>query len=226
MKLNRGGYMLVEIIVAFVLAAGISYYLLNLTYRFKNLDEDIYQSYLYMQNKNLITKNVMNDLNDKLIISDSVVTEKNGQTKTAYFCAETADDSHLMPSVSTPVTSQNNLVATPLVNTKLNSGVPTVQLMVTDAEPIDCRLMKVETNSSNGQTTFYYGKYDTDTDRYDKNDVSYYERVLPDSLYVGDLTTNGENDEIVTFKLNISSIYDSKDYSIKINANSRLNMEP
>ena len=42
MKLNRKGYMLVEIVIASVLAMGIGYYLLNLTYKFKNNSEDIY----------------------------------------------------------------------------------------------------------------------------------------------------------------------------------------
>lgn len=68
MKLNRKGYMLVEIVVASVLAMGIAYYLLNLTYRFKDLDEDVYQSYLYVQDKNLIVKNVMNDLEKRSIV--------------------------------------------------------------------------------------------------------------------------------------------------------------
>ena len=60
MKLNRKGYMLVEIIIASVLAFGIAYYLLNLTYKFKNTNADVYESYYYMKDKILITKNIMN----------------------------------------------------------------------------------------------------------------------------------------------------------------------
>lgn len=62
MKLNKKGYMLVEIIVASVLAMSIAYYLLNLTYKFKNANEDLYQNYQYMSDKISITKNIMNDL--------------------------------------------------------------------------------------------------------------------------------------------------------------------
>lgn len=62
MKLNKKGYMLVEIIIASVLAMSIAYYLLNLTYKFKNTNEDLYQNYHYMSDKILITKNIMNDL--------------------------------------------------------------------------------------------------------------------------------------------------------------------
>ena len=62
MNLNKKGYMLVEIIIASVLAMSIAYYLLNLTYKFKNTNEDLYQNYHYMSDKILITKNIMNDL--------------------------------------------------------------------------------------------------------------------------------------------------------------------
>lgn len=69
MKLNNKGYMLVEIIIASVLAMTIAYYLINLTYNFKNTSEDIYQSYYYINDKNLITKNIMFDLEKKSITS-------------------------------------------------------------------------------------------------------------------------------------------------------------
>ena len=62
MKLNKKGYMLVEIIVAFTLAMAISYYLLNLAYKFKNKDEDLYMQTIYEKDKIIITKNIMNDL--------------------------------------------------------------------------------------------------------------------------------------------------------------------
>lgn len=69
MKLNRKGYMLVEIIISAVLAMSIALYLLNLTYDFKNKNEDIYQSITYTSDKIAITKNIMNDL-DKVMITN------------------------------------------------------------------------------------------------------------------------------------------------------------
>ena len=62
MKLNNKGYMLVEIIISSVLAISVAYYLLDLTYQFKDKDADIYQSIVYLDDKNIITKNIMNDL--------------------------------------------------------------------------------------------------------------------------------------------------------------------
>ena len=61
MKLNRKGYMLVEIIIASVLAMTVAYYLLNLTYRFKDTNEDLYHSTVFLNDKILITKNIMQD---------------------------------------------------------------------------------------------------------------------------------------------------------------------
>ena len=62
MRLNNKGYMLVEIIISFTIAMGIAFYLMNLTFKFKNVNEDIYQSILYLKEKELITKNIMYDL--------------------------------------------------------------------------------------------------------------------------------------------------------------------
>ena len=67
MKLNKKGYMLVEIIISFSIAMGIAFYLINLTYKFKNTNEDIYQSTLYLKDKISITKNIMNDLEKDVI---------------------------------------------------------------------------------------------------------------------------------------------------------------
>lgn len=67
MKLNKKGYMLVEIVISSVLAMSIALYLLNLTYQFKNKNEDIYQSISYSSDKIAITKNIMNDLDNQII---------------------------------------------------------------------------------------------------------------------------------------------------------------
>ena len=67
MKLNRKGYMLIELILSSVLAMTIAYYLLNLTYKFKDKNEDVYNSTYLVTDKILITKNIMNDLEGKII---------------------------------------------------------------------------------------------------------------------------------------------------------------
>lgn len=68
MKLNRKGYMLVEIVVASALAMSISYFLLSLTYRFKNTSQDLDFTYYLMNDKIAILKNIMNDLEEGSVI--------------------------------------------------------------------------------------------------------------------------------------------------------------
>lgn len=86
MKLNRKGYMLVEMILASVIAMSIAYYLLNLTYKFKDKNEDIYNSTMLIADKILITKNIMNDFDGKIVELDSktdkeIIFKVNGEKR-------------------------------------------------------------------------------------------------------------------------------------------------
>ena len=84
-RLNNRGYMLVEIIVASVIAFSVAYYLLNLTYKFKDKSEDIYYSTTMLSDKINITKNIMNDLEkipDKNSVSLVKATDNNTYTIT------------------------------------------------------------------------------------------------------------------------------------------------
>lgn len=77
--------MLVEIIVASVIAFSVAYYLLNLTYKFKDKSEDIYYSTTMLSDKINITKNIMNDLEkipDKNSVSLVKATDNNTYTIT------------------------------------------------------------------------------------------------------------------------------------------------
>jgi len=84
MKLNRNGYMLIEIIISSVLAMTIAYYLLNLTYKFKNTNEDIFESISYTKDKILVTKNIMNDLENRDISSARYEITTNSLTINFY----------------------------------------------------------------------------------------------------------------------------------------------
>ena len=60
-KLNNKGYLLVEIIVAGVLAMGVAYFLINLTIRFSKTEEDIYKSISLTNDKNILTNIIMEE---------------------------------------------------------------------------------------------------------------------------------------------------------------------
>ena len=164
MKLNRKGYMLVEIIIASVIAMTVSYYLLNLTYKYKNLSTDITNDYYYTNDKILITKNIMNDLENSTITS--LITTK----KTIDFTIITKNQTHEKR-----------------------------------------RLTIDETDSI---TTIKYGKINS-SGNLDINDISYYEKKLENSLKVGDIILNNNNN-LITINIPITTTYSDKDYSIKL----------
>lgn len=76
-KLNNKGYMLIEIIVAAVLAIGVGYYLIELTFNFSNKNEDEYQAMSMLSDKTVITKNIVNDLEDWTISNVNFLSGSN-----------------------------------------------------------------------------------------------------------------------------------------------------
>ena len=90
MKLNRKGYMLVEIIVSFSVAMGIAFYLINLTYKFVDNNDTIYQDSLYMKDKILITKNIMNDLDSGVVTE--IVENNNNSCKFKFKSLDATND--------------------------------------------------------------------------------------------------------------------------------------
>jgi len=161
--------MIIEIVLASVLAMSIAYYLLNLTYKFKNTNEDIQQGNIYMANKILITKNIMNDLEKGKIAS---VTSDYNSLEFEF------------------VIEENNEIK------------------------IEKRILSI-TNES-GITKLKYGKGTSNSGIYtfDDNDNSYYEKELPSSLVIGNITTNYTGG--ISIVIPIQSLYDDNDYSIKL----------
>ena len=158
MKLNRKGYMLVEIIVAFALTITIAYYLLHLTFKFKNTEEDIYMQTIYMKVKIAVTKNIMNDLERETII----YVEKSKDNEIIF-------------------TLKDNIKRKLIINNH----------------------------------TIEYGKIAGDS--FVKDDITYYKKQLEESLQTGGLHFNkNNNNNIVTILIDMKSIYDDNDYSIKI----------
>ena len=90
-RLNNKGYMLVEIIVASVIAFSVAYYLLNLTYKFKDKSEDIYYSTTMLSDKINITKNIMNDL-EKIPDKNSLEFDEDTNNNTYTITIKGKDD--------------------------------------------------------------------------------------------------------------------------------------
>ena len=78
---NRRGYMLVEIILATAIAFGIAYFMLNMTIKLKNKNDDLLVETLTATDQGIITNNIMRSLKGA---SCSTINSANGiqiQTK-------------------------------------------------------------------------------------------------------------------------------------------------
>ena len=69
MKINNKGYLMVEIIVASVIAMGLAYFIFELVIDLKNRNEDYYVNTLLETDKALMTREVMNDISNYKIKS-------------------------------------------------------------------------------------------------------------------------------------------------------------
>ena len=64
-KLNNKGYMLVEIILASVIAFGVAYFILDLVIKLKNKNDDLFVATLARTDQAIITNTIMRDIYNK-----------------------------------------------------------------------------------------------------------------------------------------------------------------
>ena len=89
MKINNKGYLLVEIVVAAVIAFAIAYFLFDLTVNLGNKEEDYYINTLLETDKLIMTKDVMNDISNYNLVS--VTTGNIDEGKKYYVDFELED---------------------------------------------------------------------------------------------------------------------------------------
>jgi len=75
-KINNKGYMLVEIIIATVLSLVVAYFLMNITIKMVNLNNDYYVESVLVADKAIITKEIMDDLSSKELTGIEVFEEE------------------------------------------------------------------------------------------------------------------------------------------------------
>ena len=63
-KLNNKGYLLVEIIVSFVIAMGVAFFLAEITINLKERQQDLDKEIQYNVDKSLMTKEIMDDVSE------------------------------------------------------------------------------------------------------------------------------------------------------------------
>lgn len=89
MKINNKGYLLVEIVIAAVIAFAIAYFLFDLTVNLGNKEEDYYINTLLETDKLIMTKDIMNDISSYNLVS--VTTGNIDEGKKYYVDFELED---------------------------------------------------------------------------------------------------------------------------------------
>lgn len=79
-KLNNKGYMLVEIILAMTLAMGVGYFLIELTLKVKNTNDDMFVESLVKTDQGIIYNTIMKDVYDNGQTIDTVYNNINIDT--------------------------------------------------------------------------------------------------------------------------------------------------
>ena len=70
---NNKGYMLVEIVVAFAITVFIVIFLQQITAMLKNKEEDFHYTTVFSSDKALMTKEVMDDVNDYKVVNVNLI---------------------------------------------------------------------------------------------------------------------------------------------------------
>ena len=83
MKLNNKGYMLVEVIVASAIALVMAYFLVDITITLTNKNNDYYVESTLITDKNLITKEIMDDVNNSDYSLTGIKVNIEGDVTTA-----------------------------------------------------------------------------------------------------------------------------------------------
>lgn len=86
-KLNKKGYMLIEIVIASVIALVMAYFLIEVTVKLVNKNNDYYIDSILLADKNIITKEIMDDINSKKLIAVNV--EEGSRKSTLTFDDDT-----------------------------------------------------------------------------------------------------------------------------------------
>ena len=92
MKLNNKGYMLVEVIIASAIALIMAYFLIDITITLTNKNNDYYVESTLITDKNLITKEIMDDVNNPEYSLIEISIDIEGDVTTATLNYKSIND--------------------------------------------------------------------------------------------------------------------------------------
>ena len=74
-KLNNKGYMLVEVIISSAIALVMAYFLVEITVKLVNKNNDYYEQSVFVSDKNILTKSIMDVMNILNWLKWIIITE-------------------------------------------------------------------------------------------------------------------------------------------------------
>lgn len=122
-KLNNKGYMLIEIILASAIAFGLAYFMLELTLKLKNKNDDLLVETLTNTDNAIISNAIMRELNDnngnfdcskitindkKISINGKFVTEVNKYSSLGSCKDDDSSETRKHIVIPLTITGQNN----------------------------------------------------------------------------------------------------------------------
>lgn len=130
MKLNNKGYLIVEVILAGVLTFAMAYFLINLTLKIRNRYDDVNVETVMLNDKAVITNEIMSDVIDNKIVSVDDITNgikiifEDGSSKDL-----TIVDNTITYGTYTKKFSENAIVGD--INIKKNGNYFVVEIPIT-----------------------------------------------------------------------------------------------
>ena len=148
MKLNNKGYMLVEIIVSSVIALVMAYFLIDITISMVNKNNDYYVESVLLTDKSLITKEIMDDINNNKYILTNVNQKSNTDVELTF---RNYTDNFSYTEEKKELTINNNTITYGEYSKELSNELNIIGINITKKEDIKQLFISIPayTNYSN-----------------------------------------------------------------------------
>lgn len=144
MKLNRKGYLTVEIILASVITFVIAFFLIEITMKLVNKTDDAYNDTLFYTDKALVTKNLKEEIEKDIIkngkitnvttLCDSItISNTNNNKKISYGTYSKKIDNKLKIESKTCTSSSDSkyiFIKIPLSNAFIENGKYDINIII------------------------------------------------------------------------------------------------
>ena len=189
-KMNNRGYLIVELILASVLAMTVAYFLLNLVVKMSSKNQDLYVETALLTDKAIMTNLVMEDVNKYTLIRMNNSSENEGKIskvllRFSYYDASNGNTQEYIDKMVTMNTDTSEFIYGEVICT--NSG--------NEYEPSNCSYKADKTITKKLNSNLYSANTSANT----KSNIG-----------------NGVNDGILNINSNLKTMYSDDDYGLNL----------